>query len=184
MLLIILSGVAAIAQPRYTLAPEPVCWTTPGGRDSSLTRISLVASFGSAATVMYLDQFANTVTVSGGSFQNCFCEDLPGWVYPPPGGISFEGAGVPVINPLDPKCFWTLWVNVDFPFELSDVVATCDGIPVSRMEKWDTVPYGNVLYVVSHDMIPGGTCNNTPHIFNISIVNAGGNATFTYESSY
>lgn len=177
MLLIILSGVAAIAQPRYTLAPEPVCWTTPGGRDSSLTRIVLVTSPGANTTVMYLDQNANRVSVAGGSFQNCFCEDLPGWVYPPPGGISFVNRGTPTINPLDPHCYWTLTVAVEFPFSESDVTATFNGGAMGSI-----VVVGSTLVLTSPDIL--ATCNDTPHTFVVSIVNAYGNASFTYEADY
>jgi len=177
LITICISCSVATSQPRYTLAPEPVCWTTPGGRDSSLTRVVLVSSPGANRTVMYLDQNANKVSVSGGSFQNCFCEELPGWVYPPPGGISFVNRGTPVINPLDPHCFWTLTVSVEFPFSAGDVTATFDGGAMGNINV-----VGSTLVLTSPDIL--ATCNNTPHIFIVSIVNAFGNASFTYPADY
>ena len=56
--------VAAFAQPRYGILAEPTCWTTPGGRDSSVTRIVLVSSPGERRIVGYLDQYANSINVS------------------------------------------------------------------------------------------------------------------------
>ena len=168
------------SQPRYGILTEPTCWTTPGGRDSSITRIVMVSSPGGKSTIGYLDQYAASVTVAAdsSSFRACFCEELPGYVYPPPGGLDFLFFSWPVINPLDPVCRFAIGLQVEFEWEVGDVTATFDGQAVGEIEK-----SGQTLVIRSVDQLPLGNCGaeDFPHEWIVTVVNSGGNVTKTFS---
>lgn len=176
LLLTVCCSLQLSAQPRYNIVPEPTCWTTPGDRDSSITRIVLVSSPGGKQTIGYIDQYAAPVTVDSGSFQACFCEELPGWVYPPPGGLNMLFMSWPTINPFDPQCVFGISFDVEFEWEVGDVTATFDGQPVGLITK-----VGQTLVIDSADQLPLGNCDaaDFPHTWIITVINSGGNATKT-----
>lgn len=165
---LMMSAAEACAQPRFGILSEPTCWTTPGGRDSSITRLVLISTPGEKKILGYLDQYAQNVTVAADSstFKPCFCEELPGYVYPPPGGIALQSIGRPVINPLDPKCIYTTAYDIEFAFEIGDVTATYNGGAVGSIQK-----SGATLIVESPDLLPGGTCNDFPKTFVVTVSN-------------
>jgi len=182
MMMITVAG-SAYAQPRYSILAEPTCWTTPGNRDSSITRIVLISSADEKKTLKYLDQYANDVYVAAdsSSFQSCYCEELPGYVYPPPGGINVQFISFPEVDPEKPACLWGIVIAVEFYFEAGDVTASFDGQNIVNGFSGQIYkdPVNGFLYVFSQDQFPLENCYASSHTFVITITNAYGNATQT-----
>lgn len=174
---------SAFAQPRYGILTEPTCWTTPGNRDSSITRIVLISSADEKKTLRYLDQYANDVYVSAdsSSFQSCYCEELPGYVYPPPGGINVQSITLPDIDPEKPACLWGIVILVEFYWEPADVTASFDGQNIINGFSGQIYkdPTTGALFIFSQDQFPLENCYAASHTFVITINNAYGNATQT-----
>ncbi|HMN89085.1 MAG TPA: hypothetical protein PKD70_06280 [Saprospiraceae bacterium] len=71
--LFLFSFYAALAQPRYVIAEQPLCWTV-NGQDSSITRYLLITSQGALDSVIVLDQYGANVNITAGTLALGHCD--------------------------------------------------------------------------------------------------------------
>lgn len=69
-----LIATVAVAQPRYGILPQQLCWRTEAGVDSSITGYTLIASQGAKQFLFYTDSYGQKVSYdSTGTIKYCYC---------------------------------------------------------------------------------------------------------------